>query len=102
MDSLAGWKSGSSFILALTMVLIIGSISGSMLYSLLLFFPFLGIFGGLFNNNMLKVYSGTLCLIAYPLIRMIALAVCGIIFAAGGAKMTAESANFLKFIIVVF
>ena len=99
LDSLAGWKSGSSFILALTMVLIIGSISGSMLYSLLLFFPFLGIFGGLFNNNMLKVYSGTLCLIAYPLIRMIALAVCGIIFAAGGAKMTAESANFLKFII---
>lgn len=97
-DPLAGWKSGASFILALLTVLGIGRISGNTLYSLLLFLPLLKVFGGLFSNDMLKLYSGILWLIAYPLIRFVGFAAGGMILASGGARMTASSANMLNFI----
>ena len=92
-DLLSGWKSGSSFVLAVAITWIIGKASGNMLYSSLLFFPVYRVFSGLFNNNMLKLYSGVLCIAAYPLIKIICAAICGIILSSINTKIAGSSCN---------
>ena len=98
-DLLSGWKSGSSFVLAVAITWIIGKASGNMLYSSLLFFPVYRIFSGLFNNNMLKLYSGVLCIVAYPLIKIICAAICGIILSSINSKIAGASGNTLRFVV---
>ena len=78
-EPLKRWKSGSAFVFTLLLIAVLSEMRGDFLYTLLFFFPIQSIFRGIFFNRLEKTYFGILALLAYPVVKIISVAVFAVI-----------------------